>query len=449
MSAPRSLASTPHLLVGFAESLAAPESIWSLLDAGFRVTAFTRRGARPAIRRCPYIDVVEVEPPARDWQACLAQISELASSLGVAALMPFDDEAVCLCSEEAESTGAIVVGPTGDQARFAIDKMLQLEHAREAGFAVPESLVFETADEILSRSEVLPFPVVVKRALAVSTGARKGAGFPTTICADTSELRQLLASHEVAQPILVQPWLHGVGEGIFGLMAEGSRLIAASAHRRIRMVDPHGSGSSACVSILPDPRLLEITERMLAGVGWRGLFMVELLRTSETSWFMEFNGRTWGSTALARRLGFEYPAWAARERLFGDTSSSIPIDYPSITCRHLGFEIAHLLAVMKGPRSRAVTFPSRRQALCDFARVRHDERWYNLRPGCRWVFVDDTFQTALAPLVRRPAAGFPIAGGERAVRGSRPFGLVVRRHPCSAGDRYPVPAPRLRRHPHV
>jgi hypothetical protein len=207
-------------------------------------------------------------------------------------------------------------------------------------------------------------------------------------------------------PILVQPWLEGEGEGLFGLMA-GDRLVAVSAHRRIRMVDPHGSGSSACVAIPPDPALAASTERMLAGIGWRGLFMVELLHAGDASWFIEFNGRTWGSMALARRIGFEYPAWAADERLYGRTEPKAPDSYPLVTCRHLGFEISHLLAVMKGPRSRTVTFPSRLSAAKDFLRVRRNDRWYNLRPGCRRVFVDDTVQSALAPLMRQARGRLP------------------------------------------
>jgi hypothetical protein len=48
----------------------------------------------------------------------------------------------------------------------------------------------------------------------------------------------------------------------------------------------------------------------LKGCNWRGLFMIELLRDpSENLWFIEFNARAWGSMALARRLGFEYPAF--------------------------------------------------------------------------------------------------------------------------------------------
>ena len=50
------------------------------------------------------------------------------------------------------------------------------------------------------------------------------------------------------EPLLAQPLLRGVGEGLFGL-AGPEGLMALSAHRRIRMVNPQGSGSSACASI--------------------------------------------------------------------------------------------------------------------------------------------------------------------------------------------------------
>ena len=40
------------------------------------------------------------------------------------------------------------------------------------------------------------------------------------------------------------------------------------------------------------------------------MFMIELLRDRTGKvWFVELNGRPWGSMALSRRQGFEYPAW--------------------------------------------------------------------------------------------------------------------------------------------
>ena len=73
-----------------------------------------------------------------------------------------------------------------------------------------------------------------------------------------------------------------------------------------------------------------------------------------------------------------------------------------LVCRHLGRELIHLLTVMRGPRSVALTeWPSRRRALSEVLRVRRGEQWYNWRAGERRVFMVDTAQTVLAPLRRR------------------------------------------------
>ena len=82
------------------------------------------------------------------------------------------------------------------------------------------------------------------------------------------------------------------------------------------MMNPHGSGASACRLNPVEPGLSEAAERMMTGIGWRGPFMIELLRDDAgTAQFMELNGRLWGSTALVRRAGFDYPAWAVAQAL--------------------------------------------------------------------------------------------------------------------------------------
>ena len=397
-----------HLLVGFAEALAAPESIWSLADAGFRLTAFSRRGTRPPIRHFPGVDVVEVTSPETDWHSTLADIAALASTTRADALMPFDDEAVWVCSALADQTAATVVGPVGDQAVFALDKRKQMAGARAAGLHVPDTIELDSATSIEDSIDRLPYPVVVKRALAAGAAEAGLVRVPTVICASPGELRMAIRHASPSQPMLVQPWIRGTGEGIFGLVA-GCGIAAVSGHRRIRMVDPHGSGSSACRSTTPDPDLVACVERMLVDVGWRGLFMVEFLHSDTDVWFTEVNGRPWGSMALARRLGLEYPAWAASERLFGETSFGPPATVPELTCRHLGFEIAHVLAVMKGPRTDGIAFPSRLETLRAVARVRSTDRWYNLRPGYRRIFLEDAFRTGSAPLKSRLLKLRPVA----------------------------------------
>ena len=91
-------------------------------------------------------------------------------------------------------------------------------------------------------------------------------------------------------------------------------------------------------------RIIGALARMLRDVGWRGIFMIELLRgTDGTPWFMELNGRPWGSMALARRAGLEYPAWAVARRL--DPAYRPPALPPAAprTARHLGRELVHQL----------------------------------------------------------------------------------------------------------
>ena len=138
---------------------------------------------------------------------------------------------------------------------------------------------------------------------------------------------------------------------------------------------------------------------MMAGAGWQGLFMLEFLRDhAGTPWFMELNGRTWGSLALARRLGLEYPAWAALNALGLDDPSARPeVDaFPPVVCRHLGREILHVAAVMRGPKSAALSdWPSRRDTLRTVARIRRSDRWYNWSSSNPAIFVDDTAQTLL------------------------------------------------------
>jgi hypothetical protein len=123
------------------------------------------------------------------------------------------------------------------------------------------------------------------------------------------------------------------------------------------------------------------------------MFMIELLRSEGKWWFMELNGRPWGSMALSRRLGYEYPAWAVA-RLF-DQQAPLPDEPPfeQLLCRHLGRELVHLLFVLRGPRAYAGEWPSRWATLRELVRRGTPTAWYNLAPGMRGVFIYDAWRT--------------------------------------------------------
>ncbi len=385
------------VLLGFAESLAAIESAWSLLEDGVEVVTFAREGRTPALGASRAVRVVAVPAPERDLAGCLAALRRLLARERFDAILPLDDTSVLLCDQLAFPTGlgqptvdgTVIAGPTGAQARLALDKAEQLEHAEKAGFPVPATAGSDGGG-----------PWMVKSALAVVERDGRIVRPSGAIARNKAEVSRITT--EIAAPVLVQPVLDGIGEGVFGIAIDG-QVMALSAHRRVRMMNPRGSGSSACQSIPVDPDLARATSSFVDSTGWRGIFMIELLRdTAGRPWFMELNGRAWGSMALARRRGLEYPAWAVRAALDPAWRPAVPAGSPHLLARHAGRELVHLLAVLRGGRGAdAGRWPSRGATVAALLRARQGTTWYNNRRGDRRVFLRDTWDTVADQVWRR------------------------------------------------
>ena len=339
-----------HVLIGFAEALPAPEVVFSLRAAGHEVSAFGRTAALP-LARLP-LRGLHVLPDLRHHpDAAVAAVQALmAGPEAPDVVLPLDDAWLWLV-DAALGADPRVAGATGDQARIALDKRRQCELARHSGLNVPETVILEAGSPAPAG---FPLPAIVKPALAVKVGPQGLEKGPTRYLladADRAGLDDLATRS--GQPFLMQPLIAGTGEGIFGFAtAEG--VLAWSAHRRVRMMNPHGSGSSACAAERPDPEACAGIARFMAACGWRGPFMMEFLRDADGRlWFMELNGRMWGSLALARRQGLEYPAWAVAAQADPGfrpvpLSGLPPLRGPA---RNLGRDLLHLLFVLRGPRT--------------------------------------------------------------------------------------------------
>ena len=69
------------VLIGFGEALSAPEVAWNLLDAGFRVAAFIRRGRRVPIRHLRNVRLIEVTAPEDHAYETVDQLCNAAEAL--------------------------------------------------------------------------------------------------------------------------------------------------------------------------------------------------------------------------------------------------------------------------------------------------------------------------------------------------------------------------------
>ena len=387
------------VLLGFAEALSSPEVAWSLVDAGFRVGAFSRRGRKSALQHSRYVTIFDITVPETDFQAARADLATVLRNCPVnggaqqSVLFPLDDVALWLCAHKPLPPKWVLAGPTAAGTELALDKCIQVKAAGKAGLPVPVTTIAETTAEVLRC--VCDFPLILKPAKAVIAGdtcLRKGANW---ICANRQELDSALSQWREEYPLVVQPYITGVGVGVFGFA--GVRGVECwSAHRRLRMMNPHGSGSSACASRAVPENLKGPIQRMILENGWRGLFMVELLQDGGGQyWFVEFNGRPWGSMALSRRQGLEYPAWNTRLALNPDFSVRRSESTQSeVVCRNLGRELMHLLFVLRGRKSRAIEkWPSFWRSVADVLFIRSRDCFYNFRRDDWRVFFSDCFCT--------------------------------------------------------
>ena len=391
--------SPKRILVLFGESQAAPEACYSLIDGGFEVVVACRRKHASPLRRSRLVEVRDVAEPELDYEHTMRDIQQHATELDVEAVLPLDDTSLWLVDRMRGQLKCVVAVPSPSAVSVALDKRLQIDAAREAGFNIPRTFCPSTAKEY---SQWTTFPCIVKGALAARPrGAAIGRG-RAHFCRDGAAYRGLDAVRSPQESMVVQEWKHGVGVGVFGFRtADGVR--AWSGHHRIRMMNPAGSGSSCCESEHPSPETRDRVERLLASIDWHGLFMIELLRDANgTEWFIELNGRAWGSTALARACGLEYPRWAVQDALGALPKLPTSSETRPIRARNLGRELVHLLFVLRGSgRHAGMAWPQRFRTIRDLCAVGQSTRWYNARRGDMRVFVADAFQSVLSQVCRR------------------------------------------------
>lgn len=381
--------------------MAAPEVAWSLVDSGFRVIAFARRGRSCALRHSRHVECHEICAPESDVQASLSELSALLNSLGSQVartpliLFPLDDKAVWICSKLQLESPWLLAGPEGTRADLALNKDLQVEAARQAGFNVPKSALAQTAKDVFAFSAEASFPIILKAAECVPIYGGHVYSCRKWICANQEELERAIAEWKERVPLLAQTFITGVGEGVFGLAApDGVR--AWSGHHRVRMMNPQGSGSSACASQPVSQDVRATAGAFIRRAAWRGLFMVELLRDeSGKLWFVELNGRPWGSMALCRRQGLEYPAWHVELAMDKDARAGSGAPTVSeIVCRHAGREFMHVLFVLRGAKSDALNrWPSFWKTMGDVAQFHRKDGVYNWRGDDPKVFIADFVYT--------------------------------------------------------
>jgi predicted ATP-grasp superfamily ATP-dependent carboligase len=384
-----------NIAIIFGESVPAPEIAWSLLDAGFSVTVYIRENAITPIRRLKGIEYQEITAPETDLRKSIAQLQESLVARSIYALFPLDDDALALSKELSPAEGFSIWGPHDSAVDCALNKSVQFHLAMESGFSVPDFRIISTSSDARGLMFADDTSYVVKPSKVVllhdcKLKHSKNLFLQNKLKSGFSS--ELLKWIEQYGEVILQEKKIGVGEGLFGVAKRG-KVYLPMAHRRTRMMNPQGSGASACRTIDVDGSLLEAAERFLGRLEWNGMFMLEFLRDSDNrAWFMELNGRPWGSLSLAIGNGYDYPNYHAKIY----TSEQLPkkIYTRSFTsARHLGRDLIHFGFMLKNTLRGEASFVDLFKSFIGVFVTGWFCRQYYWRPSAPLYFIRDAYCT--------------------------------------------------------
>jgi predicted ATP-grasp superfamily ATP-dependent carboligase len=221
---------------------------------------------------------------------------------GVDMLIPTTDGALSAISRHYDSLAALshVACPPARIIDRVLNKESTLAIAAKCGIPVPREF---TVDALTNVAE-LTFPVVAKPRKKSSAETFKVRYFQSE-----RGLGDALSSG-VLDGAILQEYCHGQGVGVEVLFHQGE-FIASFQHRRLKEVPRDGGAAAVAVAEPVDPELKNMALKLLRGLEWEGVAMVEFRHDPRTgaATLMEVNGRYWGTVALAIQAGIDFPVY--------------------------------------------------------------------------------------------------------------------------------------------
>lgn len=238
--------------------------------------------------------------------------------------------------------------PSEAALQSSSDKFRTIELARSIGISVPKTTIIAEPSD-LSQLQMSSFPVVVKDRYSVRWVNGKAVQGSVGYAYSKQELHRKVAERaRAAGDVLIQEFVPGVGIGFSSFVAGGESFLQFQ-WKRIREVDPRGSGSCARLSIALDATLCSRSIQLITRMGFEGIAMVEYKQASDGSLIlMEINGRPWGSIGLPIACGIDYPLHLVNWYLH-DTLPPNQIPYrENVLCRRAVGELTHLSNIRAG-----------------------------------------------------------------------------------------------------
>lgn len=401
------LGSEPRVVVTIARSLSARGILTDV--AGFGGAAPNPRSR--AIRR-----FYRLPDPLAAPDAFLRAIQQAIRDERYDMLIPASDTALTSAARYEDVLRPLLhlACPPADVVDVVLDKAKTLSAARRCGVPVPTEHLLNNWDDVESRVPAVRFPLIAKPA-----NKSQDSAFKTMVLHSPEALRAAFQRDQMfGSRNLIQEYCPGVGIGVEILMHDG-RVLAVFQHQRLKETPFRGGVSVLAVSESPDPRFTDPASRLLREIGWDGVAMVEFRYEPQTgrTALMEVNGRFWGSLALSRAAGVDFPYYEW-QRAHG-VQPSVPASYHSgVRMRWTAGELLRIESLL---RSSATETTGRPPFGRELLRIASD-----FRPGTRDALWSHTDPLPACQELAYTALSFSRSGLKALVRRLVPDALMNR-----------------------
>lgn len=264
---------------------------------GWRVGAGTPRVSAGFVGASRAVSATHVVPRARGTlEEFVHAVTGAVETGGYDLVVGAGDDWMAALSHVADRLPVPVAAPRPAVVERALDKLSLVEAAHAAGLAAPRTWI--PAPDV--DPGAVPLPVVVKSRTHWRPGLTRRHRVEVELCRDADalagQLARIRAHHD--DPVLQQP-VEGRLGALVGVVHEG-RLRGRVQQIAPRLwPTPHGASARA-VTVPVDPELARRSEVLLRQIGWVGLVELQFLTGDDgRSWLIDFNGRPFGSVALA------------------------------------------------------------------------------------------------------------------------------------------------------
>lgn len=226
-------------------------------------------------------------------------------------LIPFGRRTLGILSRHPElGEDFFMLVPTPEALETADNKHEVLRLGRTLGVPVPFTATSEEYPAPQELASAIRYPAVVKYRNGEALGLHASQRY--RIATGREEFLEIYSQMELRQAApLAQEYIAGEGLGVCMVLDRNHQLTDFICHRRIREY-PASGGPSCCCETVFSRTLLALAYRLLAGLSFTGVAMVEFKGSLEKPVLMEINPRFWGSSPLIYAAGSTFYESVAR-----------------------------------------------------------------------------------------------------------------------------------------